>query len=497
MRQALLPLTKEKSHKYEGTSGESPCSRQRRLARERRRTHRLNQSDAQNESEKCNPLFRIRRKRSSESVEETLARRRKGVESHQAERRAETPEERQERLSRNAFRNSVQRDSETPEERKERLSRDAMSKSFRRDIETPEERKERLSRDAISKSLQRDNETPEERKERLSRGAMVKSLRRENETLPAEERQKRLLADSKRKSAKRREVTANKKQFRNDMEAQRKRRKRQEAALREKSVEMGEERVPFWKEWATQDEFASAHYPRLDAFHKRMEGLTFHTCVSCEEPWPTLDIRYSTQMCKQCTTDQGNGCVGGCVGLLTSDNSMNPGRVPPPLKDLSVVEEMLIAQIAPMMHIFRLPAGRQFGYRGHVLNLPQNVQSVLTRLPRTKSNLGMVVVRQTRTSGKVNDFRVRRQRVLEALVNLKRNNKYYKNIEIDSEALEALPEDGELDDLHVIRADNDDSSFEDILLLALMLTRQKKQKTRMKTRTMQSTFRILSCLPQH
>ena len=308
----------------------------------------------------------------------------------------------------------------------------------------------------VKSRLRRDNEAPEECKERLSRDAMVKSLRRDNET--KEERQKRLLANAKRNSAKRREVTADEKQFRNDMEAQRKRRKRQEAALREKSGEMGEERVPFWKEWATQDEFASEHYPRLDTFHKRMEGLTFHTCVSCEESWPTLDIRYSTQMCKQCTTDQGNGCVG----LLTSDNNMNPVHVPPPLKDLSVVEEMLIAQIAPMMHIFRLPVGRQFGYRGHVLNLPQYVQSVLTRLPRTKSNLGMVVVRQTRTSGKVNDFRVRRQRVLEALVNLKRNNKYYENIEIDSEALEALPEDGELEDLHVIRADNDDASFEDI-----------------------------------
>ena len=467
MRQALLPLTNEKSYKDEG---ESPSSRQRRLARERRRTNRLDQSDAQNETEKCNALFRMRRKRSSESVDETLARRRKDVEIHPAERRAETPEERQERLSRNAARNSVQRDSETSEERQERLSRDAMSKSLRRDSETPEERRDRLSRDAKSKSLRRDNETPEERKERLSRDAMSKSLRRDNETpeerkerlsrgvmvkslrrekeMP-EECQKRLLADTKRKSAKRREETADEKQFRNDMSAQRNRRKRQEAALSGKSGEMGIERVPFWKQWATQDEFAFAHYPRLDTFHKRMEGLTFHTCVSCEQSLPTLDIKCSTQMCKQCTNDQGNGWVG----LLTSDNNMNPGRVPPPLKDLSVVEEMLIAQIAPMMHIFRLPAGRQFGYRGHVLNLPQNVHSVLTRLPRTKSNLGMVVVRQTRTFGKVNDFRVRRQRVLEALVNLKRNNKYYENIEIDSDALEALPEDGELEDLHVIRAD--------------------------------------------
>ena len=149
IRQALLPHTNEKSHNYEDTSGESPSSRQRRLA------NRLNLSDAQNETEKCNALFRMRRKRSSESVAETLARRRKDVERHQAERREETPEERQERLSRTAARNSVRRDSETPEERQERLSRTAATISVRKENETPEERQKRLLADAKRKSVKR------------------------------------------------------------------------------------------------------------------------------------------------------------------------------------------------------------------------------------------------------------------------------------------------------------------------------------------------------
>ena len=72
--------------------------------------------------------------------------------------------------------------------------------------------------------------------------------------------------------------------------------------------------------------------------------------------------------------------------------------------------------------------------------------------------------------------RVRRQQVLEALVNLKRNNKYYENIEIDSEALEALPEDGELEDLHVIRKGNDDASFEDISPVGAIADEAKEQK---------------------
>ena len=122
---------------------------------------------------------------------------------------------------------------------------------------------------------------------------------------------------------------------------------------------------------------------------------------------------------------------------------------------------MLIAQIAPMMNVFRLPSGRQYGYSGDVLNLPQDVQSVVNSLPRTASNLGTVVVRRKRSSGNVMEFRVRRDRVYAALVLLKRNNKYYSNIKIDSVALDALSEDGELKELQTIEIDvvNDISPF--------------------------------------
>ena len=72
-----LPLTNEKWRKDEGTSGEYPSSRRRRI--------RLNQSDAQKEKEKRDSLFRMRRKRSLENSEKNLARRRKNVEGHQTD----------------------------------------------------------------------------------------------------------------------------------------------------------------------------------------------------------------------------------------------------------------------------------------------------------------------------------------------------------------------------------------------------------------------------
>ena len=57
-----------------------------------------------------------------------------------------------------------------------------------------------------------------------------------------------------------------------------------------------------------------------------------------------------------------------------------------------------------------------------------------------------------------------------------RSFSYYENVEIDSEALEALPEDGELEDLHVISADNDDASFEDISPVNADADEAKEQK---------------------
>ena len=65
------------------------------------------------------------------------------------------------------------------------------------------------------------------------------------------------------------------------------------------------------------------------------------------------------------------------------------------------------------------------------------------KLPRRLKEAGFCVVRKVGNQhAKHKDFRVRRARVLGALQWLKANNPYYADIEIDPEALNALPEDG-------------------------------------------------------
>ena len=52
---------------------------------------------------------------------------------------------------------------------------------------------------------------------------------------------------------------------------------------------------------------------------------------------------------------------------------MGPGCVPSCLQQLSQVEEMLLANACPIMSVYWKHGGQR-GYKGRVLNMPQDVQ---------------------------------------------------------------------------------------------------------------------------
>ncbi|CAG8503559.1 10031_t:CDS:2, partial [Racocetra fulgida] len=108
------------------------------------------------------------------------------------------------------------------------------------------------------------------------------------------------------------------------------------------------------------------------------------------------------------------------------DNNMDPGEVSEELQGLTEIEEMLIAQVFPIMVIYRLREG-QHGYRGIIINFSQDVEEFTNATA-------------------FRDFRVRRDKVTCALRWLKKNNDYYSDITIDNENLQFLPEDDFIDD---------------------------------------------------
>ena len=88
------------------------------------------------------------------------------------------------------------------------------------------------------------------------------------------------------------------------------------------------------------------------------------------------------------------------------------------------------------MSIYKLPNG-QLGYKGHIINLPQDVQYVAKSLPHT---LDIIIFRLIDNTKKHKDFTVRRSHVLNALQWLINNNIYYHDITIDLNVISNLPE---------------------------------------------------------
>ena len=120
---------------------------------------------------------------------------------------------------------------------------------------------------------------------------------------------------------------------------------------------------------------------------------------------------------------------------------MDPGIVPRQLEGLTQIEEMLIARVCPIMSVYRKHGGQR-GYKGHVLNLPQDIQSFFNSLPSRASDLAVLVVRRHDVENTHRDFTVHQHRVLGAVLWLMTNNPYFKDVEIDCEPINYLPENG-------------------------------------------------------
>ena len=119
---------------------------------------------------------------------------------------------------------------------------------------------------------------------------------------------------------------------------------------------------------------------------------------------------------------------------------------------------MLISRVLPIMSIYRLPHG-QYGYSGHILNLPQDVTSFVNELPRCPATLDVVIVRREGTDETHRDFQVRRAVVLRALQWLIVNNMYYNDVMINYDTLGMLPIDSHLTNLASVTLPSSEVEF--------------------------------------
>lgn len=139
-----------------------------------------------------------------------------------------------------------------------------------------------------------------------------------------------------------------------------------------------------------------------------------YECRNCSRV--TIQTK-SIDLCEQCKRN---------AFKFTASNKINLGIVPNGLKDLTYVEQLLIAKVQPVMRVYRIKSRGfpgQYSYKGNIINIGQNITEIARNLPQATTSLRLVIVRRENSSGHRN-FYVRRVKILKALNFLKNNNPF-------------------------------------------------------------------------
>ena len=223
-------------------------------------------------------------------------------------------------------------------------------------------------------------------------------------------------------------------------------------------------------------------------FYKDMENLkgTMQYCNFCKERWfegSKPGKRDGNTGIYECSTCLKTKTEGVNVRKFTDENLMDPYPELDPnatvdlpagmhpradipiythangtrerLPKLSMVEMMLISRVFIVQKVYRLSSGN-LGYKGQVLNMEQDLSAFanpVTSLPHNPSDLPMIIVRkliQGQAGGgdlpRYKDFKVNRHKIWLWLTWLKDHNNLYEPVTINRDAINALPEDGNIVD---------------------------------------------------
>ena len=159
------------------------------------------------------------------------------------------------------------------------------------------------------------------------------------------------------------------------------------------------------------------------------------TCIVCEETW-FMTVGAQNKKCQRCSSERHNS-GHNVPPTFSALNDMHPGKQPPELRDLTVVETAAIAQIVPITKIYRHNGGGT-SLRGHSICFGQDIHNFVKELPRCPDNLGIIVIK---APNQAVPLKANKHRLLNALKWLKANNEYYHDIVISEANIDQYPND--------------------------------------------------------
>ena len=139
------------------------------------------------------------------------------------------------------------------------------------------------------------------------------------------------------------------------------------------------------------------------------------------------------------------------------------------------MESRLIARADPIIRVYHRggPTGQR-AYSGNVITMPKKLHTFVTKLPRAPKDCHFYIIRKNVDTDNYKDFIVRRKVIKQWLDYLIKNNDVYRAIELDTETLEHLPENGVPNDLQTLV---DDTLIDKINELIRVKTPAKPKNT--------------------
>ena len=196
-------------------------------------------------------------------------------------------------------------------------------------------------------------------------------------------------------------------------------------------------------------------------FEARDKSMFWFHCNTCNQKYLTYLIdeegskRTYLSLKKYCTTCQKQ--TYSQTHNNTNETILDPiwinseGKhcynIPEELQHLTLAEKLLIQKNAVLMPVVHMYKGR-IGIRGHTVMFEKDMQDLCQELPRKKVDVVWILKEyENVTTGQIqcDYFKVRKKKVLEALIWLKKHHIGYQNIQIEPANLEWMDNKTEAD----------------------------------------------------
>ena len=189
-----------------------------------------------------------------------------------------------------------------------------------------------------------------------------------------------------------------------------------------------------------------------EIFHKNIRVGPEYICTCCDQLWYRSSVtECNASLYQSCSRKILNLCLTGLKSIDNTEwicgtchsnlkagklptcakaNKMTFPEKPDVLKDLTPLEERLISQRIPFMRVRELPSGGQLSIHGNVVNIPADVNSTVSVLPRPINESQTIPIKLKRRLGYKHHYQfqnIRPTKVLEAAQYLVRNSEIFKN----------------------------------------------------------------------